>query len=66
VNLADLVPAKFLIGMMLLDVLISAGDMVYLRGGNGRVWVWEMFHFGGGNFSFERGKWCIWAWEIVD
>jgi len=65
-DLADSVPAKFLIGMMLLSVLISAGGQRVLERGNGSTWVREAHHFGGENFSFEWGKWCIWVWGIVD
>jgi hypothetical protein len=66
VDLADSVPAKFLIGMMLLKVLISAGGHGVLERRNDSVWVREMYHFGGGNPSFDRGAWCTWAEEIVD
>jgi SNF2 family DNA or RNA helicase len=37
VDLADSVPAKFLIGMMLLKVLISAGGTAVFEGGGGSV-----------------------------
>jgi hypothetical protein len=59
------VPAKFLIGMMLLDVFISAGGHVVLELRNGSVWGREMYHFGGGQAALDRRKWCIWMEEIV-
>jgi hypothetical protein len=61
-----LAPAKFLIGMVLSMVLISAGGHGVLAKRNDSVWVQEMYHFGGGNPSFDYGKWCIWAEENVD
>jgi len=63
--LADLAPAKFLIGMMLFFVLIFAGGTGVLEGGNGIALVGAMAHFGSGNLSFDWGKWCIWVGEIV-
>jgi hypothetical protein len=68
VDLADLVPAKFLIGMMLLNVLISAGEIVYLRGGTvefgfGKCSTLggEILHLTGGNRVFGQGK--LWIEE---
>ncbi len=61
-----MVPAKFLIGMMVLIVLIFAGGHGVLERGNGRAWVREMHHFSGGNPLLEWGKWCILVGEIVD
>jgi hypothetical protein len=64
--LADLVSAKFLIGMTLLIVLISAGGHGVLERGNGSTWVREMYRFDGGNHPFDWGKWCVQVGEIVD
>jgi hypothetical protein len=65
-DLADLAPAKFLSGMVLLIVLISAGDMVYLSAGIAAFWfgkgptlVEEILHLIGGNVAFGVGKLCI-------
>ena len=58
---ADLAPAKFLIGMVFLDVFISVGGHVVFERGSGSVWVQEMSQFGEGKFSFDWGKWCICA-----
>jgi len=58
-------PAKFLIGMVFLEVLISAGGHVVLKRRNGSTWGREMYSFGGGQSAFGRGKWCIWMGEMV-
>ena len=64
--MADWVPAKFLLGKMFPVVLISTGGHGVIERGNGSTWVWGTYHFGGGNPSFDWGKWCIWVREIVD
>ena len=64
-DLADSVPAKFMIGMMLLIVLIFAGGTGVLEKGKGTAFAGEMVHFGRGNPSFDWGKWCILEGEIV-
>ena len=65
-DLADSVPAKFLIGMMFLKVLIFAEGKHVLERRNGSVWVRDMYQFDKGNPSLVWRKWCILGEEIVD
>jgi hypothetical protein len=51
--------------MVHLIVLIFAGGTGVLERRNGIALVEEMYHFDGGNPSFDRRKWCIWVEEIV-
>jgi hypothetical protein len=51
--------------MMLPMVLISAAGAVVFERSNDSIWVREIYHFGGGNPSFDRGKWCIYVRENV-
>jgi hypothetical protein len=61
-----LVPAKFLIGMVLLTVFIFAGGQGVLERGNDSTWAGDMYYFGWGNHPLDRGKWCTWAGEMMD
>ena len=59
-------PAKFLIGMVFLEVFIFAGGHVVLELRNDSTWGREMYRFGGDKLHLTGGKcvfgvrkWCI-------